>query len=196
MIIEKHPDAEALIFDLDGTISDSLPLHLHTWKLVCEKYKCDFDDNIITEITGMPTIRFAERVIADNKLQEVTPQELVNMKQQSFWDRADLLRPIKPVVDLIHKYHGKIPMSIGTGASRTSAETQLKALGLRKYFDIIVSANEVTKHKPEPETFLRCAELMGVAPEKCQVLEDGVLGMQAAKKAGMYLIDVRPFQPA
>lgn len=193
MKIEKHPHAEALIFDLDGTLSDSIPLHLYTWKLVCQHYNCHFDENIITEITGMPTIRFAERVIAENNLQGIDPQELVDRKQQSFWDRANLLRPIKPVVDLVYQYHGKIPISIGTGASRKSTETQLHVLGLRKYFDIIVSADEVTKHKPEPETFLKCAELMNIAPKKCQVLEDGILGMQAAKAAGMYLTDVRSF---
>ncbi len=193
MKIEKHPHAEGLIFDLDGTLSDSIPLHLHTWQIVCKHYDCHFDENIITEITGMPTIRFAERVIAENNLQGVDPNELVSMKQQAFWDRSDLLKPIPVVVDLVHQYHGKIPIAIGTGASRQSADVQLNALGLDKYFDIIVSANDVSNHKPEPDTFLKCAELMQVAPEKCQVLEDGVLGMQAAKTAGMYLIDVRPY---
>ena len=70
---------------------------------------------------------------------------------------------------------------------------ELKTLGLAKYFDAVVTADDVTHHKPEPETFLKCAELMGVKAENCQVLEDGILGMQAAEKAGMYLTDVRPF---
>ncbi|MFV0378848.1 MAG: HAD-IA family hydrolase [Mangrovibacterium sp.] len=193
MLLEKHPDAEALIFDLDGTLSDSLPVHIATWHKVCARYNCHFDEGMIAELTGMPTIRFAERVIADNKLVGVDPEEIVKLKQETFWEHADLLRPHPAVVDLVYKYHGKIPLAVGTGASRKSAMVQLEKLGLVRYFDAIVTADDVTEHKPEPETFLKCAELIGVKAQKCQVLEDGVLGMQAAEAAGMYLIDVRPF---
>ena len=90
--------------------------------------------------------------------------------------------------------HGRrIPMAVGTGAGRTSAMLQLKELGIDQLFDFVVTADDVTKHKPEPETFLKCAELMGIEPQYCQVFEDGELGMQAAISAGMLLTDVRPF---
>jgi len=89
--------------------------------------------------------------------------------------------------------HGKIPMAIGTGAGRTSAMLQLTELNILSYFDYVVTADDVTRHKPEPDTFLRCAELMGVEPAYCQVFEDGELGMDAARTAGMLLTDVRPF---
>lgn len=193
MKLDKHPKAEALIFDLDGTLSDSLPVHIATWHKVCAHYNCQFNEKIIEEMTGMPTIAFAERVIAENGLQGVDPNEMVKLKQETFWDHAALLKPHKDVVELVYRYHGKIPLAVGTGASRKSAEVQLEKLGITKYFDAIVTADDVTKHKPEPETFLKCAELIGVKAENCQVLEDGVLGMEAAKTAGMYLIDVRPF---
>ncbi len=192
MVLDKHPQAEALIFDLDGTLSDSLPVHIATWHKVCAHYNCTFNEKIIDELTGMPTIAFAERVIADNKLEGVDPHEMVKLKQETFWDNAHLLKEHTPVVEFMKKYHGKIPMAIGTGASRRSAEVQLEKLGITQYFDAIVTADDVTRHKPEPETFLKCAELIGVQADKCQVLEDGVLGMEAAKTAGMYLIDVRP----
>lgn len=193
MVLDKHPNAEALIFDLDGTLSDSLPVHIATWHKVCARYNCRFDEGMVAELTGMPTIRFAERIIADNHLKGVDPEEIAKLKQETFWEHADLLRPHQAVVDLVYKYHGKIPMAIGTGASRKSAMVQLEKLGLTPYFDAIVTADDVTEHKPEPQTFLKCAELIGVEAEKCQVLEDGILGMQAAHSAGMYLIDVRPF---
>ncbi|WP_423127342.1 HAD-IA family hydrolase [Gaoshiqia sp. Z1-71] len=193
MTLDKHPDAEALIFDLDGTLSDSLPVHIATWYKVCAHYNCRFDEKMVNELTGMPTIRFAERIIADNRLEGVNPEEMVRMKQEIFWSCADLLKPHPPVVDLVYKYHGKIPLAVGTGASRRSAMVQLEKLNLTRYFDAIVTADDVSSHKPEPETFLKCAGLIGVAPQNCQVLEDGVLGMQAAKTAGMYLTDVRPF---
>jgi beta-phosphoglucomutase-like phosphatase (HAD superfamily) len=116
----------------------------------------------------------------------------VKQKQTSFWDLAHLLEPVEEILSIVKEYHGKLPMSVGTGASRKSAEVQLKALGLTDYFDAIVSADDVTHHKPEPETFLECARLMNVEPKNCQVFEDGDLGIEAAKKAGMITTDVRP----
>ena len=193
MNIEKYPNAEALIFDLDGTLSDSLPVHIATWHKVCAHYHCQFNENIITEMTGMPTIRFAERIIKENQLKNVDPNEMVRLKQESFWECAHLLKPHTDVVNLVYLYHGKIPMSVGTGASRRSAEVQLEALNLTNYFDAIVSADDVTQHKPHPETFLKCAKIMNVIPGHCQVFEDGILGMQAARTAGMLLTDVRPY---
>lgn len=193
MILDKHPDAEALIFDLDGTLSDSLPVHIATWYTVCAHYKCKFDPVIIEEMTGMPTIEFAHRIIRENALQGVDPQGMVRMKQQTFWNSIDKLRAHESVISLARQYHGKIPLAVGTGASRTSAELQLKALKIYDLFDAIVTADDVTEHKPLPQTFLKCAELVKIKPEKCHVYEDGILGMQAAKSAGMFLTDVRPF---
>ena len=192
MGITIHPEARALIFDLDGTISNSLPVHVQTWKMVGDKYGFDFDPMIVHEMTGRPTIEFAQRIINQYDVPE-TPENIVKMKQLSFWDLAHLLQPIEEITSLIKEYHGKLPMSVGTGASMRSAEVQLNALGLSKYFDIIVSADDVTKHKPDPDTFLECARLMGVESQHCQVFEDGDLGIEAANKAGMLVTDVRKF---
>ncbi|WP_299578056.1 HAD-IA family hydrolase [uncultured Sunxiuqinia sp.] len=193
MKLDKHPEAKALIFDLDGTLSDSLPVHIATWHKVCEHFNCRFDESMVAELTGMPTIQFAYRIISDNQLEGVDPEALVRMKQEIFWQSADQLRAHDSVVQLVHDYFGKIPLAVGTGASRKSAEMQLQTLKIMDKFDAIVTADDVTEHKPEPQTFLKCAELINVTPEKCHVYEDGVLGMQAAKTAGMFLTDVRPF---
>ena len=192
MIIKVQPEAKALIFDLDGTLSDSLPVHLATWNKIGDKYGFNFDPNILHEMTGRPTIEFAIRVVEQYGVPE-KPEILVKMKQESFWEMAHLLKPVDEVLSIVKAYYGKIPMSVGTGASRKSAEVQLKELNLEKYFDAIVTADDVTRHKPEPETFLECARLMGVEPRICQVFEDGVLGIAAAKTAGMMVTDVRPF---
>jgi len=191
MTIQIHPEAKALIFDLDGTLSNSLPVHVATWNKVGKTYKFKFDPKIVLEMTGRPTIEFARHIVERYKL-TIAPEEIVKQKQTSFWDSSHLLKPVEEILSIVKNYHGKLPMSVGTGASRRSAEVQLKALGLTEYFDAIVSADNVTNHKPEPETFLKCAELMGVEPEKCQVFEDGDLGIEAAKKAGMIVTDVRP----
>ena len=192
MTIKVQPTAKALIFDLDGTLSDSLPVHLATWNQIGDKYGFIFDPQILHEMTGRPTIEFAERVVEQYGVSE-KPEVLVKIKQRSFWELAHLLKPVEEVVSIVKAYYGKLPMAVGTGASRKSAEVQLKELNLLKYFDAVVSADDVTRHKPEPQTFLECARLMGVEPQFCQVFEDGVLGIEAAKKAGMMVTDVRPF---
>ncbi len=193
MKLDKHPEAKALIFDLDGTLSDSLPVHIASWHKVCEHYNCHFDESMVEELTGMPTIQFAYRIIKDNQLEGVDAEEMVRMKQETFWDSVHQLRPHEKVVQLVHDYHGKIPLTVGTGASRKSAELQLKTLNIFDKFDAIVTADDVNEHKPEPQTFLRCAELVNIDPTLCHVYEDGILGMQAAKTAGMFLTDVRPY---
>jgi beta-phosphoglucomutase family hydrolase len=192
MELKIHPQAKALIFDLDGTLSDSLPVHIVAWHTVCKKLNCTFDERIMVEMTGSPTINFAERVIREQNL-SIEPKELVALKQKEFWSNINQIKPHDAVIELMKEAHGKLPMSIGTGASRRSAILQLKELEIDELFDFIVTADDVENHKPNPETFLRCAELMKTEPQYCQVFEDGELGMQAAKTAGMLLTDVRPF---
>lgn len=191
MGLKVHPEARALIFDLDGTLSNSLPVHVATWNQIGEKYGFQFDPKIVLEMTGRPTIEFAKRIVEQYKLTE-KPENIVRQKQQSFWDSAHLLEEVDEIISIVKEYHGKLPMAVGTGASRKSSEVQLEALDLAKYFDAIVSADDVTGHKPKPDTFLECARLLGVEPQFCQVFEDGDLGIEAAKKAGMFVTDVRP----
>lgn len=192
MEIKVHKNAKALIFDLDGTLSNSLPVHVQTWNVVGEKYGFNFDPQIIYEMTGRPTIEFARRVVKQYNLNE-NPQSLVDLKQSSFWKLTHLLEPVAEVVEIVKTNYGKIPMAVGTGASRKSAIAQLEALKLFNYFEAVVAADDVKNHKPQPDTFLECARLINVDPKFCQVFEDGDLGIEAAKKAGMMVTDVRPF---
>ncbi len=187
-----NPAARGLIFDLDGTLSDSLQVHLAVWNKLGDELGFTFDPKIVFEMTGMPTIAFAQRIISDNNL-ALDPHYLVRRKHSIFSEYIHFIRPVGKVADIVMDQLGKMPMAIGTGASRKSAMLQLKQLGFETYFDAIVTADDVVRHKPEPETFLTCARLMGVIPDECQVFEDGILGMEAARAAGMMVTDVKPF---
>ena len=112
-------------------------------------------------------------------------------KFQEFYKIQHLAKPIEPVVSIVKKYYGKLPMAVGSGGHRDTVERTLILTDLLKYFEIIVTANDVDNFKPHPETFLRCAELMKVDPAHIEVFEDAELGLEAARMAGMIATDVR-----
>ncbi|MGL5500875.1 MAG: HAD-IA family hydrolase, partial [Plesiomonas shigelloides] len=103
----------------------------------------------------------------------------------------DLCRPLPLIEDVVKAYHGRRPMAVGTGSETAVAEALLRHMGLRDYFSVLVGANDVQAHKPAPDTFLLCAEKLGIAPQHCVVFEDAEFGLQAARRAGMDVVDVR-----
>jgi len=183
---------KALIFDLDGTLADTMPWHYQAWQKACLRFGIVMDTAFLQAHTGAPGWKIAEEVIAINgKTGIVSPEDIMSIKLEEFLAIQHNVTPIEPVIALVRKYHGKLPMSVGTGGHREAVEKTLEIVGIREYFDIIVTANDVTHHKPHPETFLKCAELMGVDPAECEVFEDGDLGIEAARRAGMIATDVR-----
>jgi beta-phosphoglucomutase family hydrolase len=186
------PRAEALIFDLDGTLADSLPLHNECWVELCKTFNYRYDAKRMFKMTGMPTRKFAEFIKNDSNC-ALTVEEIMQAKQQLFLSKAHTIKPFEATASLVKKHYGKIPMSIGTGGSKKSAHLILEAIGMLQYFDFVVTSDDVENHKPNPDTFLKCAKLMNIEPSKCQVFEDGEPGMIAAEKAGMIVTDVKPF---
>jgi len=192
MKYDIKPQVKGLIFDLDGTLVDSMPLHLEGWKRACERFGAKFDTAYLRQNTGTPGWLIAEMVIKNSGLNgNVSPEEILKAKFDEFDKVNHLVRPIVPVLQIVKKYHNILPMAIGTGGHRETVEKTLNVTGLRDYFQVVVTANDVQNYKPHPETFLRCSELMGVIPESIEVFEDGDLGITAAKSAGMIATDVR-----
>jgi beta-phosphoglucomutase family hydrolase len=189
---EIHTGAKALIFDLDGTLADSIPVHIHCWDETCKTFGYKFPVKVMIQMTGMPTHIFAEYIKKDSGC-SLSVDEIMKLKQNHFYQLAHTIKPIEKVASFVKQHYGKIPMSIGTGGGRRSSALILDAIGMREYFSVVVTADDVSKHKPHPDTFLKCAELMGIAPEYCQVFEDGEMGMEAARTAGMIVTDVRVF---
>jgi beta-phosphoglucomutase family hydrolase len=186
------PGTQGLIFDLDGTLADSIPVHMECWNEICKTFNYQFQIEVLTRMTGMPTRRFAEYIKQDSGC-ELSVDEIMKLKQGHFHRLVHTIKPFDKMAAFVKENHGKIPMSVGTGGSRRSSRLILETIGMLSYFDIVVTADDVTKHKPEPDTFLKCAELMGIKPGLCQVFEDGEMGMMAARTAGMMVTDVREY---
>jgi beta-phosphoglucomutase-like phosphatase (HAD superfamily) len=192
MKYDIKPGVKGLIFDLDGTLIDSMPLHFEGWKKACEKFGAKIDSPFLRYHTGSPGWAIAAAVLEQSGLNgNVTVEEIMKVKLEEFYKVQHLIKPIEPVAEIVRKYYRILPMAVGTGGHREAVERSLEVTGMRQYFDIVITANDVTKHKPHPDTFLRCAGLMRVDPEFVEVFEDGDLGIEAAKRAGMMVTDVR-----
>ena len=192
MKYDIKPGIKGLIFDLDGTLADTMPYHFKGWRLACRKFGADIDTAFLRKHTGTAGWVIAEEIIRECKLDgNVTIEQIMDEKLIEFYREQHLVKPILPVVEIVKKYFGKLPMAVGTGGHREAVERTLEVTDLRRYFDIIITANDVSNFKPHPETFLKCAELMNIEPEFIEVFEDGDLGLEAAISAGMEATDVR-----
>ena len=179
-----NPKAKALIFDLDGTLADTMPVHFLAYKHILVNYGINFTPELFAKLAGIPAVGTIE------KLNEwfgtnMNAEEVGHFKEREYEKIMHKMKPIVPVVELAKKYHGILPMAVGTGGYKRLAWKTMDILGLDKYFDILVSTEDVSRPKPFPDTFLKCAELLGVNPSVCEVFEDAQLGIQAANAAGM-----------
>jgi len=182
--LEINPKAKALIFDLDGTLADTMPVHFWAYKNILVDYGINFTPELFATLAGVPAVGTIVK-LNEQFGTKMNPEEVGHFKETEYEKIMHKMKPIIPVVDLVKKYHGKMPMAVGTGGYHRLAWKTMEILGLDKYFDVLVSSNDVSHPKPHPETFLKCAELLGVDPAVCEVFEDADLGIQAAKSGGM-----------
>jgi len=186
-----YDDYAALIFDMDGTLVDSGQLHEFSWTATLEKYGIPIDGPFMRTLAGVPTKETLDILIKKFGCQvSVSIDEMNEFKEQCVRDNLHRFVQATALVDVVKKYHGQKPMAIGTGANTPEARLVLKQCGLDAYIQVVVGADQVANPKPAPDTFLRCAELLGVSASQCVVFEDSTLGLQAAAQAGMAGIDV------
>jgi len=180
---------KALIFDCDGTLVDNMPLHYVSWSQTLSKYGLAFEEERFYKFAGKPTVDIIELLAREQNISVDAPK-VSEEKDSSYHDMEDEVQEMTKVMDLVRELHGVYPMSVGSGSTTKSVEATLRRLELSKYFDYTVCKDDVSQPKPNPETFLKAADLMKVKPESCVVFEDGVAGMEAAKTAGMFVIDI------
>lgn len=181
----------AYLFDCDGTLVDSMPLHYVAWKQALSEWDCTFDERVFYEWGGIPV---AEIISLLNEKQGLPmPVEQVSSRKESLYlEMLPQLKAIPAVVEHIDAQHGRIPLAVVSGSRRDSVTSSLTSVKLLDKFDTLVCAGDYEKGKPDPEAFLLAASKLGVAPSTCLVFEDTDLGIQAATAAGMASVKIPP----
>lgn len=191
MVRLPDEDFAAFIFDCDGTLVDSMPLHHQAWCAAFQEHGApfEFDWELFTRRAGMG---LRETVEALNRQFECALDPVaVAASQRAHYTRSiDNVRPIERVIAVVRRFAGSKPMAVASGNDRALVERALSQVGVVHLFDAILGRDDVERGKPHPDIFLRCADLMNVRPQQCLVFEDGASGIEAAKAAQMAWIDV------
>ena len=181
---------EGLIFDCDGTLADTMPLHWRAWQVIAERHRLHFPEERFYALGGVPS-RDILKLLREEQGLPIDPLAVAGEKETEFLPLIATVEPIKVVVAIARENFGKLPMGVASGGNRGVIEQVLNQLGIRHFFNAVVTSEEVTRQKPAPDIFLEAARRIGVAPERCRAFEDTDLGMQAIRAAGMEAVDVR-----
>jgi beta-phosphoglucomutase family hydrolase len=179
----------AYLFDCDGTIADSMPLHYLAWKKALGEWKCEFDEKLFYAWGGMPVAEIVSTLNQKHGLN--MPVEAVSRRKESlYFELLPRLKAVPEVLEHIEAGYGRTPFAVVSGSTRESVIASLESLNLLDRFDTLVCAGDYKKSKPDPEAFLLAASRLGVEPARCLVFEDTEMGIQAATAAGMASVKV------
>ena len=191
--IEIIPSTKALIFDIDGTLAITMPSHYNAFVKVLKKYNIDFTLQMMDEIAGVPVVPQMEKFKQVYNPDNFDPIVVAREKEDEFKKTINETQPLEPVMNVLKEYYQKLPIACGTGSDSETATKTLEVIGAKDMVSVLVACDHVENGKPAPDTFLKCAEMLGVDPRFCQVFEDGEPGIEAAKAAGMLVTDVREY---
>jgi len=190
MTSTETPFPQGLIFDCDGTLADTMPLHWRAWQIIAQRHRLHFPEERFYALGGVPS-RDILKLLRQEQGLTIDPLVVAGEKEAEYLPLIANVEPIKAVVAIARENHGKLPMGVASGGNRGVIEQVLNQLGIRHFFSAIVTSEEVKNQKPAPDIFLEAARRIGVAPELCRAFEDTDLGMQAIRAAGMEAVDVR-----
>lgn len=192
MKLEIPPgEFDGYIFDLDGTLIDTMPLHYRAWDTAMRRagLKVPLDEDLFYSLGGVPTRRVAE-LIGKHYGLPLDAERVFHEKEALFLDLQKDARVIAPTVEFARKMAKTHPLAIASGGTHDIVGRSLEVTGLKPLFKVIVAADDVVHGKPAPDMFLLAAKKLGVAPQRCLVFEDAEPGIKGALAAGMQVVRV------
>ena len=181
----------AYLFDCDGTIVDSMPLHYIAWKKALGEWDCEFDEKLFYAWGGMPIVEIVATLNQQRGL-NMPAETVAHRKESLYFELLPQLQAVPEVLEVIQAHQGQIPFAVVSGSALDSVTASLSQLHLLDRFDTLVCAGDYKRSKPDPEAFLLAASRLKVAPESCLVFEDTDMGIQAATSAGMASVKIPP----
>jgi beta-phosphoglucomutase family hydrolase len=183
---------KGLIFDCDGTLVDTMPLHYMAWKKAMDFVGIRFPEDRFYSFAGTPTVTIIETLAREQNV-ICDARALAEKKERLFVANLESLEPVHSVIEIVHRERGRRRLAVASGGWKSIVKQTLAAVNIDALFDAIVGADDVAHGKPAPDVFLKAAELLQLDPGQCIVYEDGDLGIEAARAAQMQVIDVRPW---
>ena len=191
-ISSYNSEIKSLIFDCDGTLVDSMPLHMKAWENSFNEFGEYYDRELLYSLKGMKETEIID-VYNSKHGRSINKEKIVIAKHKYFMNNIDSVKPIKSIVEIAEYYYKKIPLAVVSGSVKNIVHAELNVLKIFHLFNHIITADDPFKPKPSPEVFIAAADMMKIEPENCLVLEDGDAGLKAASKAGMMEIDIREY---
>jgi beta-phosphoglucomutase-like phosphatase (HAD superfamily) len=185
------PDTHGLIFDCDGTLADTMPIHFRAWQTMLTRHGIPFTEKRFYELGGMPTSRIIRLLSEETGVAVHDVDAMVHEKESHFLSFLHDVRRIDSVVSIAELHRGQLPIAVASGGYRDVVRQTLSHIGILDWFPAIVCAEDTPRHKPEPDVFLEAARRIGLPATKCVVFEDTDIGLEAAHRAGAKAVDVR-----
>ncbi|MGE3309029.1 MAG: HAD family hydrolase [Limisphaerales bacterium] len=180
----------ALIFDCDGTLADTMPLHWQAWQVIQSRHQFHFPEDRFYSLGGVPSREILTMLKAEQLL-EINPIAVALEKEETYLAMAGQVEPVHAIVEIARAHAGLLPMAVASGGTRKVIHLVLEKMGIRDLFQVVVTSEDVQRQKPAPDIFLEAARQLGVDPTRCRGYEDTDLGMEAIRAAGMEAVDVR-----
>lgn len=181
---ELTDDLEAVLFDLDGVLIDSEPLHAEAKRRVFAHYGIEVPETVYDEFKGRTDREVLEHVAEHYAENSASVDALIDRKREEFWRLLEDLTPMQGAEAFVRAAARRWRLALTTSASQHTRELAFDPLACAECFEVVVTAGDVTRSKPDPQPYRLTAQRMGVAPARCLVIEDSLSGVRAARAAG------------
>ncbi|MFW9973068.1 MAG: HAD family hydrolase [Candidatus Odinarchaeota archaeon] len=178
-----------IIFDMDGVLADTVPIHFKSWVKMAAEIGINFTREMFEDTFGQQSNTIIRKLVGP-EIEEYLIEKWANLKEKYYREmvRGKLI-PVPGVLKIIKRLKSKgFKLAVGSSGPPENVELILSELKIKTYFDVIITAVDVKKGKPEPDVFLIVAKKLNINPKNCLVIEDAPVGIQAAKRAGMISI--------